>query len=354
VVMLLVFLCVLLPQCRGALFGNCGSLSSSCSRDSLSVSSAEYLQLSAKDKMRRIWENCRQDTTSAPWLSTLDLTGLFTEDMCPTMRTQGDELPWERGLGFYKWRKKYIHTVGTVGQVEWRSIGDHPYTGIFQGATQGIVRFSMAKEPTASSNNTTPGLGLKFLRNGMDSANLVAMYSVNGQESWNFFKNNFSNHIPPAGLSVILVALKFSEATNNIQQVGLSDFSQYGEDGVRVADPRFPFRLRFQPTGEFSFSESYTRPFTEDLISIPKGSKLYEVWALDQPAELGGVEKHIAELVLVSDMVTSLWGDTSLFFRHQDMVEDIALKPDWKKYIDTFGLKSSGCPANRILGPLAH
>jgi|ERR1719318_202237 len=342
--MFLVFLYVLLPQCRGALFGNCGSLSSSCSRDSLSVSSDEYLHLSAKDKMMRIWENCMQDTSSAPWFSTMDMTGLFTEAMCSTMRAQGDELPWERGLGFYQWRKKYIHTVGTVGKVEWRNLGDHPYTGIFQGAKQGVVRFSLAKEPSTSSNNTAPGLGLKFLRNGMDSANLVAMYSVNGQESWNFFKNNFTNHIPPVEGAALAIPIKFSQATNNVQQVGLSDFSQSGEDGVLVADAKFPFRLRFKPTGEFSFSDSYVRPHTEDLVSIPRGSKLYEVWALDQPAEMGGVEKHIAELVLVSDMVTSFWGDASLFFRHQDMAEDVALKPEWKKYVDTFGLKTGGCP----------
>ena len=39
-------------------------------------------------------------------------------------------------------------------------------------------------------------MGLKFLRDGIDSANLVAMLSVDGQESWNFFENNWKNHIP--------------------------------------------------------------------------------------------------------------------------------------------------------------
>ena len=57
-------------------------------------------------------------------------------------------------------------------------------------------RLSLALEPDTEKLNTAPGMGLKFLRDGMDSANLVAMYSVDGQESWNFFKNDFSNHIP--------------------------------------------------------------------------------------------------------------------------------------------------------------
>ena len=160
-----------------------------------------------------------------------------------------------------------IHIVGTVGRVEWRSVGVHPYTGIFQGARHGLVscpsvdlagaapplsipllflpdgftsvapsipnnwvsyrfnnegdirlysllilstcvfgdkellarqdgsiwlwffcsysphfqvRFSLALEPNSASRNTVPGMGLKFLRDGRDSANLVAMYSGRG------------------------------------------------------------------------------------------------------------------------------------------------------------------------------
>ena len=60
-------------------------------------------------------------------------------------------------------------------------------------------RLSLALEPDTEKLNTAPGMGLKFLRDGVDSANLVAMYSVDGQESWNFFKNDFSNHIPESG-----------------------------------------------------------------------------------------------------------------------------------------------------------
>eukprot|EP00091_Calanus_sinicus_P018456 TRINITY_DN4220_c0_g1_i2.p1 TRINITY_DN4220_c0_g1~~TRINITY_DN4220_c0_g1_i2.p1 ORF type:complete len:357 (-),score=107.20 TRINITY_DN4220_c0_g1_i2:86-1156(-) len=345
----LLVLLPLLSLASAKLFGSCGTLSKECASDSTSVSSDEYLLLSAAEKNTIIWDNCKQDTTSAPWFSSLELTGLFKESMCSVFKTQGDELPWEKDLVFYGWRKKYIHTVGTVGQVEWRNLGDHPYTGLFEGATQGIVRFSLAKEPSPESNATAPGLGLKLLRDGMDSANLVAMYSVDGQDSWNFFKNNFTNHIAPAGLGLVPIALKFSQATNNVQQVALSDFAQYGQTGTTVAEPNFPYMLTFQPTGEFTFPDNYVRPFTEDLTSIPSGSTLYKVWALDQPTELGGTEKHIADLVLVSDMITSLWGDQHLFFRHQDMVEDSAIKPEWEEYLETFGLPSAGCPAQRAM-----
>ena len=117
-----------------------------------------------------------------------------------------------------------------------------------------------------------------------------------------------------------------------------------GEDGKEVQNPRFPYRLRFHPTGDISFPDEYHQPINDDLLTIPSGSTLYkvdkethpptfwfniiwynwsynhtwQVYALDKPADLGGEEEMIAELVLTSNLTTSRWGDTSLFFRHQE------------------------------------
>ena len=69
---------------------------------------------------------------------------------------------------------------------------------------------SAAAKPNTNKKELTPGMGLKFLRDGIDSANLVAMNSVEGQASWNFFLNDFSNHIPkPEGFGILLGSLKF-------------------------------------------------------------------------------------------------------------------------------------------------
>ena len=40
------------------------------------------------------------------------------------------------------------------------------------------------------------------------------------------------------------------------------------------------FRLRFQPTGNIRFPDSFVRPVTEDLATIPVGSVLYQVCRL--------------------------------------------------------------------------
>lgn len=77
-------------------------------------------------------------------------------------------------------RSKYIHSVGTTGKVKFVSNGKHPYDGIFEGSDYGIARFSSAVEPVEGGQPLAPGMGLKFLRDGRDSANLVAMFSVDG------------------------------------------------------------------------------------------------------------------------------------------------------------------------------
>ena len=92
-------------------------------------------------------------------------------------------------------------------------------------------------------------MGLKLLRNGVHSANLVAMFSVNGQSTWNFFQNNFTNHIPSAsGVALTTLAHKFATATPYVQTVGLSDFSNFTQDGQQVSDPKFPWQLIFVPS----------------------------------------------------------------------------------------------------------
>ncbi|MCS5595080.1 MAG: hypothetical protein NZ730_11125 [Porticoccaceae bacterium] len=118
-----------------------------------------------------------QDTTSAGWYNPVQAGAILTESMAPSFETGGDEL----GKGvLYGTRGKYIHTVGVLGPVSWVSKGTHAFTGIFEGADKGFARLSFAREPNNKKANTVSGIGLKFVRDGMDSANLVAMYSVDG------------------------------------------------------------------------------------------------------------------------------------------------------------------------------
>jgi hypothetical protein len=171
---------------------------------------ADYIAKSAADKASDIDYNINLDRKSFGWYSTPHVAAIFTESMEPTFDTVGDELP---GGQVYGTRAKYIHTVGSLAKVKFVSNGSHPYTGVFKGTDQAYARLSFAKEPSPKSLNTAPGMGLKFLRDGIDSGNMVAMISVDGHDSWNFFKDDFSNHIPRAGAALLPLAKKFSSAT---------------------------------------------------------------------------------------------------------------------------------------------
>ena len=179
-----------------------------------------------------------------------------------------------------------------------------------------------------------PGMGVKFLRDGVDSANFVAMFGVDGQETLNFFANDWSNHIPDVkSASLIPLELRFKTATEWIQTVGLSDMAAFAQDGSAEASPVFPWKLRFEPTGEWNMPDTtYDQTFEEYLATIPSGSKLFSIYAMDVPEELGGTEALIGSFVTDSQLVTSYWGDEHMYFRHQRMDDDLAILPDWKPY----------------------
>lgn len=143
-----------------------------------------YLKSSAQAKQDALWQNVMSTAhTSSSYFSMNPVkpteSGIMLEPMDCTFSTKGDTMPFGR--------YKFIHNVGTVAKVEFVPVANQ-YSGIFKGAQKGLVRFSSAAEP--SNNIITsvnpmaswlgPGMGLKFLRDGVDSANLVAMYSVDG------------------------------------------------------------------------------------------------------------------------------------------------------------------------------
>lgn len=225
------------------------------------------------------------------------------------------------------------------------------YTGLFEGADHGLIRLSLAKKPDPSKSsaegaleNFTPGFGLKFLRDGMPSASMVAMYSVDGQNSWNFFKNDFSNHIARSeDFGLKLVAKKFSTATPFVQYVGLSDFSMHNQEGVQSLNAKFPFQLVFEPTLRTILPDEYVEDFQLTLSKLSKNTLLYKVHAISEP---GTPQVHIGDLVMTSEFTSSMFGDRYLFFKHQDIREDTKLMPHWEQHLEV--ATSSGCPFSKI------
>jgi len=87
-------------------------------------------------------------------------------------------------------RVKTFHGVGNVAKATWVSQGNHPYTGIFKGGDAGIIRLSSTFPVDNARQHMSPGVSLKFLRDSIDSANIIAEYSFDGQLSLNFFEHS--------------------------------------------------------------------------------------------------------------------------------------------------------------------
>jgi hypothetical protein len=69
----------------------------------------------------------------------------------------------------------------------------------------------------------TPSMAIKFLRDGVDSANVVSMHNLDGfGKDWNFFSKEFTNNGIAWSKRIEIVALahKFSKYTEMIQSVG--------------------------------------------------------------------------------------------------------------------------------------
>lgn len=143
----------------------------------------EYQILSARCKQELIWRLTLQDPRREGFFVGYDFEGFFNQDMNLSYDTVSDTMP--------EGRLKKTHPVGTVAKVEFIAKHDQPYTGMFRGVKHGIMRISDTTFTTPSITKTVPGFGMKWLRDGMSSANWVAMFSFDGQLSFNFFKNRW-------------------------------------------------------------------------------------------------------------------------------------------------------------------
>ena len=125
--------------------------------------------------------------------------------------------------------------------------------------------------------------------------------------------------------------------------MGLKDVAQFTNTGLEVASPVFPYRLHLKPSPSIQLAPTTFLQHIEDMKAIIEGSVLYTITALDHPKELGGEEREVGEVVLRSSVTTSLWADTSMFFRHQDMVEDLAARPEWAPHTQAYRPQHGAC-----------
>ena len=89
------------------------------------------------------------------------------------------------------------------------------------------------------------------------------------------------------------------------------------------------FQVSFVPTGDIKFREDYSElpEFMKQFTDLPVGTVLYQLRGHQSPDDKEGV--LLGDVVTTDNCVTSLYGDTELFFKHQYIDEDKALMPQW-------------------------
>jgi len=267
---------------------------------------------------------------------------LFIESMSTSFDTVADDMPTQF-LGL-ETRPKLVHTVGAVGSVTWTPVANSlGYTGIFaSGAQNVILRFSSGGQPVSTDGNVSgfvPGLAFKFLRDKVPSASLFALHSLIGENNYNFFAHDWSNHVPDMpydiGFAVTLIRDTFAKASDYPTYLGLTHLAQYDASGNKVASPRFPWRIIIHSTAKWHSAFPSTDPglpFYEQLPKVLVPGPLFSIFAIDNPVNDSVITSAvlIAKVALTSAVTPSMFGDKTLFFQHCNLETDMKTFPQWE------------------------
>jgi len=281
---------------------------------------------SASKKTQQLWGKITANSRSGPVLSKLNvLKEILTQSMISTFDNVRETMA--------EGRVKVIHGNGAVLQFDLTMQSNSNYTGILApGTHRGIMRLGSAMPP---ESGTFPGIGIKFLRSGIHSANMVALRQ-NGDESGqiHFFEEPLTNHVAPP--SALMALGKFDQASGCLSMLGVSDMCSYSQDGSRVRNLNFPYEVQFEAPNPKMFSVNpnaadKNAELLNKLASIPSGTHLYWVNTRATPRSSW---VRVGKIVTKSASVTSSFGDTQLAFRHQRMEEDFMKHPEWVSQVD--------------------
>ncbi|KAJ3186086.1 hypothetical protein HDU85_001004 [Gaertneriomyces sp. JEL0708] len=322
------------------------------SRQQIPPLPANYETLPALEKQGLIWDRIKLTANSSQeWISGLETAFLMT--------TLPPRPPFDRiNDEMVEGRKKFIRNRGAHALVKLVPTGNNPdvYTGIWnEGANNGIIRLTTLEEPPtkpkAGDKVIAPGGVMKLWRDGMPSTNLFFIYSLEGQESWNFFEHPCSNHLaPPESLKTKAGKLLNQRVSHYSEMTGNSDIAKFNTAGAQVANPKAPFQIWLAPSAEVKSNSPILEPataganFASAFSVIPSGTTLYHVYAIPEPVQpynpatvynpqaLPGAA-HIADVVTTSEFLSSVYGDAKLHFKHTSFDDDLTLRPDWKSIV---------------------
>ena len=136
------------------------------------------------------------------------------------------------------------------------------------------------------------------------------------------------------------IGKKLAETTDHIGAMSVQDWAHHDEKGNQEVNPSWPFLLEFEPYDVYGWTDSHQSDFTDQFKKIHPGTVLFKVFAYKDPLHKLSGERGdlIGRVVLTSEITTSLWGDQSLFFKHQRIDDDLEYFPWWGEYLQTWNL----------------
>jgi len=263
---------------------------------------------------------------------------MFNEDPNLNYDTVSDTMPLNQ--------MKRVFPRGVTTKVEFIPTKESPYTGIFKGSKNAVMRMAEFTLTTPELPKTAPGQTIKFLRDGMSSGNWHTGFAMDGQPSFNFFKNRWSNILrePENQCLKETYGKWLADATNHIGASSLMELSQFDQFGYKEEKPHWPFMIEVEPYDVYGWTDKYQNDFQDQLKLLKSDVALFKVWAYDKAPELGGYERLAGWVVSRSYTVTSLWGDKSLFFQNRRYEDDFEHRPYYKDALQFWnGGKFSTC-----------
>lgn len=235
-------------------------------------------------------------------------------------------------------RVKVTHTQGLVAKVRWEPVRNNGYSGIYEtGSDTVVMRISEVLNLYEGSVGHSPSVSLKFLLDGKQSENIMAQYDLSAGESWNFFHEDMSNRLfTNADLEFLdqevhyimgeTIMKKMTEGSPAPFALGISNIADKNNDGKKLGKKKTktPYQLIFRAPSSTrnKFSDNKPRKTWYDEIKdkLSEDEVIYEVfaWSLNEDDPRGDlIERKIADVRLMTNLFTSVWGDENLFFRHK-------------------------------------
>ena len=164
-------------------------------------------------------------------------------------------------------RIKRTHPVGTTTLVEFIAQADTPYTGMFKGAKHGVMRISEFAETRPHVPDTAPGHGVKLLRDGMASGNWFAMFAFDGQMSFNFFKNRWTNILREMRNECArhTIGKHLNEVSDHTGAMSIMELSQFDQYGNEIHDHHWPFQIEIEPYDVYGWTDEFQNDFLDQL-----------------------------------------------------------------------------------------